>query len=288
MPLMARTNSLWIRPASVWQPALDFRVENDLNKSFPVPEIDKDHPAMIPPPVGPAHQYHFLTGMGGVQITAVMGPFPNSQKIRQSFLPRYLHDGFFQVVKSDLFLGAGTHVPQEGPILIDLPFADDQGKRALQFVRPLHLTLEASAGIIHLRPDPLHPQTVAQEEGLFDGPFTEGGDEEERTFLIVLSPIRDERRQAFQTDGKPDPGNIRTAEVPNKMIVPPAAQDGILRTEEFGGYLECGPRVVIEAADHFGIESEWNLKEVQARLELCEMFPAGRAEEFRQTRGVVR
>ena len=139
---------------------------------------------MIPPPVGPAHQDDFLAGMGGIQIAAVMGPFQDRQKIRQSSLPRYLHDGFFQFVERDLFLGARAHVSQEGPVFIDLPFADDQDIGALQFVRPFHLALEAPGGIIHLCPDPFHPQTVAQEEGLFDGLFAEGGDEEERTFLI--------------------------------------------------------------------------------------------------------
>ena len=94
--------------------------------------------------------------------------------------------------------------------------------------------------------------------------------------------------QPFQPDGKADPRNIRTAEIPNEMVVTAAAQDRILCAEEFRGHFEGGPRIVIETTDHFGINVEWDLKKAQARLELCEMIPAGGAEKIRQMRGVSR
>jgi hypothetical protein len=45
---------------------VDIRVEYDLNDPLPVAKVDENDAAVIPPPMGPSHQNHFLPGMGGV------------------------------------------------------------------------------------------------------------------------------------------------------------------------------------------------------------------------------
>ena len=70
------------RPLS-WQAALTSGLKTTCDKSFPVPQIDKDDAAVIPAPVSPAHQDHFLPGMGCIDISAVMGSFRVGQKVGQ-------------------------------------------------------------------------------------------------------------------------------------------------------------------------------------------------------------
>jgi hypothetical protein len=134
----------------------DFRVEHNLNKTLSVPQIDKDHPAVIPATVSPAHQGDLRAGVRGVQVSAVMGPFLKRQKVGQSDLPRYLYDGFFKIVETDLFLRAGAHVPEKSPIFPDLSLTEFKGIVAVQPVCAFDLPLETPTMIIHFHPDSLH------------------------------------------------------------------------------------------------------------------------------------
>jgi hypothetical protein len=47
-------------------------IENDLNHSFTIAQIDKNNAPVISAAVRPAHQNYFFIGMGNVQVTAIM------------------------------------------------------------------------------------------------------------------------------------------------------------------------------------------------------------------------
>jgi hypothetical protein len=71
-------------PSFIVTCSVDIRVEYDLNESLSVAKVDKDNTSVIPPPVGPAHQHHFLPGMRCIDIPAVMGSFSVRQKVGQN------------------------------------------------------------------------------------------------------------------------------------------------------------------------------------------------------------
>jgi hypothetical protein len=52
----------------------DLGVENNLRDSFSVSQVNKDHPAVIPPPLYPPHQHHFSADIVCTEFTAGMGP----------------------------------------------------------------------------------------------------------------------------------------------------------------------------------------------------------------------
>jgi hypothetical protein len=51
----------------------DLGVENHLRESFSVPQVNEDHPAVIPPSLYPPHQHHFSADIIGTEFTAGMG-----------------------------------------------------------------------------------------------------------------------------------------------------------------------------------------------------------------------
>ena len=51
------------------------RVADDLRQALAVAQIDEDHPAMIPPPMHPPHQGHFLIQKGLGQFTDITATF---------------------------------------------------------------------------------------------------------------------------------------------------------------------------------------------------------------------
>jgi hypothetical protein len=61
-------------------------IEHDLGDTFAIPKIHEYHPAMIPAPMDPAHQNHFLTDVICTQFPAMMRSAHITQLIRQFHL----------------------------------------------------------------------------------------------------------------------------------------------------------------------------------------------------------
>src|SRR5512140_307887 len=73
-------------------------------------------------------------------------------------------------------------------------------------------------------------------------------------------------------DGEPDAGRLRAAQVRDELVVPPAAEERVLRAEAGGSDLEDGAGVVIEPPDETGLDSVRNPRRVEKTKELRVMF----------------
>jgi hypothetical protein len=50
-----------------------FGIEHDLDEAFTIPQIGKDNPAVISPPVDPTHQNDLPINVGGADTATVVG-----------------------------------------------------------------------------------------------------------------------------------------------------------------------------------------------------------------------
>jgi hypothetical protein len=87
------------------------------------------------------------------------------------------------------------------------------------------------------------------------------------------------QHQAVEADPEADPGSRPATQQLDQADVPATAADGLLLAFATGHVeLECGPRVVVEAAVEPRLQPERHAERVEVRPDRCEVLRARRAQ----------